>query len=338
MMLIRPIRSDDLDDFERLAIGGGVGMTSLPHDRQKLAARIAVSELSFAERPQSPQRDASYLFALQDTASGRMLGTSGIIAQAGHPEPVYSYRLGKVIHASRELGIYNPIEFFVLSNEYSGNSEICSLLLDREQRRGGNGKLLSKCRFLFMAAHPQAVTETIFAEMRGVSDARGHSPFWDALGSHFFSLEFAQADFLSGTVNKTFIAELMPHHPLYVPLLTEAAQQVIGQPHEHTLPALRMLEREGFEWAGYVDIFDAGPTVEARREQIRAVADSRHLQLAIGTPPADAATLLIGNDGWADFRCLLAAAAIDGERLILDATSAALLERDDGQWLRAVEL
>ncbi|WP_192839654.1 arginine N-succinyltransferase, partial [Raoultella ornithinolytica] len=37
-MLFRPVREDDLDDIIRLASRAGVGMTSLPNDRARLAA------------------------------------------------------------------------------------------------------------------------------------------------------------------------------------------------------------------------------------------------------------------------------------------------------------
>ncbi|STT86215.1 Arginine N-succinyltransferase [Klebsiella pneumoniae] len=39
-MLFRPVRENDLDDIVRLAARAGVGMTSLPHDVGRLAARI----------------------------------------------------------------------------------------------------------------------------------------------------------------------------------------------------------------------------------------------------------------------------------------------------------
>ena len=103
--------------------------------------------------------------------------------------------------------------------------------------------------------------KTIIAEMRGVSDEEGHSPFWQWLQEHFFTIDFPTADHLIGIGNKVFISELMPKHPIYANLLGKEAQEVIGQVHEKTKPALKLLEKEGFEHRGYVDLFDAGPTV-----------------------------------------------------------------------------
>jgi arginine N-succinyltransferase len=159
---------------------------------------------------------------------------------------------------------------------------------------------LSLARFLFMAEHRWSFDETVIAEMRGVIDAAGRSPFWDAVGRHFFEIEFPNADYLS-LLNKRFIADLMPHHPVSIPLLPPAAQAVIGQVHPDTRPALAILEQEGFAFTGMVDIFEAGPIVSCPRDRIRLVRESRSLPVAALT---DAAADTTGGDwivaGWRD--------------------------------------
>ncbi|MCE1839814.1 arginine N-succinyltransferase, partial [Enterobacter hormaechei] len=107
---------------------------------------------------------------------------------------------------------------------------------------------LSRSRFLFISAFRHLFSKTIFAEMRGVANSQGESPFWNALGQHFFNVPFSEADYLTVTGSKTFIAELMPYHPIYVPLLPEEARQAIGQVHKNTLPARIILEKEGFAY------------------------------------------------------------------------------------------
>ncbi len=59
---------------------------------------------------------------------------------------------------------------------------------------------------------------------------------------------------------------------------------MIGRVHPNTEPALAMLKAEGFSYQGYVDIFDAGPAIEAETDKIRAIAESQNLVLAVGTP------------------------------------------------------
>ncbi|MGR5543061.1 arginine N-succinyltransferase, partial [Vibrio campbellii] len=83
-----------------------------------------------------------------------------------------------VVHSSPKLGVNNVVKLLTFGNNYTGCSEICTLFLRPSFRQGLNGRLMSKCRFLMMAEHPERFSKTIFAEMRGVSDDDGNSPFW----------------------------------------------------------------------------------------------------------------------------------------------------------------
>ncbi|SPX53128.1 Arginine N-succinyltransferase [Klebsiella pneumoniae] len=252
-MLFRPVRENDLDDIVRLAARAGVGMTSLPHDVGRLAARIRRSIETFAgELPRSQQ---GFLFVLEDTALARGVGVSAIEVAVGLDEPFYNFRIQKTVRASKALGVYKPQELLNLSYDHTGHSELCTLFLDPAYQRNRNGLLLSKARFLFIAAFREWFSPHLFAELRGCSDEQGQSPFWDALGHHFFDIPFADADRLTGTGMKTFIAELMPAYPIYISLLPEAARGVIGQVHPNTAPARAILEKEGFSWRGSVGYF-----------------------------------------------------------------------------------
>src|SRR5262249_22653987 len=157
----------------------------------------------------------------------------------------YAYRIEKAVHESDVLKVRKEVPFLKLVTEHNGPCEIGSLFLAPSYRRDGNGRFLSLVRFLFMAEQPKRFDPVVIAELRGVIDDLGHSAFWDALGRHFFEVEYPTADYLS-MVNKKFIADLMPSHPIYIPLLPKEAQAVIGQVHEQTRPALKILEDEGF--------------------------------------------------------------------------------------------
>jgi len=164
-------------------------------------------------------------------------------------------------------------------NDYTGVSEIGSLFLLESYRRDGLGRFLSRCRFLLMAEFRELFAETIIAEMRGVHDDKGHSPFYAHLAKHFFGIPFREADYINATKGGQFIADLMPKYPIYVNLLAAEAQEVIGAVNPASKPALKMLEREGFRYAGYVDIFDAGPTVQAESSRVSTVQKSRKLPI-----------------------------------------------------------
>ncbi|WP_148864341.1 arginine N-succinyltransferase [Marinobacter fonticola] len=272
-MIIRPIAHKDLPALQAIAIESGAGFTSLVDDREFLINKIQHSIDSFARCVQQPE-DEGYLFVLEDPDTGEVIGTTGIEASVGLDSPLYHYHKSQVVHRSRELGLFKRVDVLNMCNHYTGCSEICTLFLRPQFRRPNAGKLLSKVRFLFMAQNPQRFASTVIAEMRGISSDDGISPFWDWLRSNFVDLDFATVTQLVGAGNNGFIAELMPKYPLYTHLLSEDAQSVIGEVHEKTRPALRLLEAEGFRHKGYVDLFDAGPTVEAELDQIRSIAGS----------------------------------------------------------------
>ncbi len=289
MLIIRPITDDDYPFLFQIAKDSGIGFTSLPVNEALLRKKIDAARSAFNSNP-SRAGQQSYLFVMEDTETGEVVGTSGIEATVGLQDAFYHYHLGQVVHASRELGVHNRVEILTFCNDYTGVSEICTLFLQEKARKRLAGRLLSKFRFLFMAQHPQRFSETVIAEMRGISDENGKSPFWEWLESHFFSVDFPTADYLTGIGNKVFIAELMPKYPIYVKLLSKEAQECIGKVHEKTRPALRLLEQEGFKNRGYVDIFDAGPTVEADLSHIATVRQSAQANVQIS------ATDTIQND------------------------------------------
>ena len=337
-MLIRPAHIADLHALKNLAERAETGLTTLPDDRNLLEQKIIASHEAFSGERKAPGDD-HYLFVLEDTESNIVVGTSGIIAAVGLSEAFYSYKLGTIVHASRELNVYNKVSTLYLSNDYTGCSEICTLFLDKDYRRNNNGKLLSKSRFLFMAEFPHRFASKVIAELRGYSDEKGSSPFWEGLGRHFFSMDFSRADFLSGTGNKAFIAELMPKHPVYVNLLRKETREAIGRVHKSTGPALNMLEKEGFGFQGYIDIFDGGPTVEAQRKHIRAVRYSKTLTVHIVSHTVQGEPHLISNTKLHDFRCCITPLSLEKqEEISIEKTIAGHLKVDHGDTVRIVPL
>ena len=337
MIIIRPIKMTDYDDLYRIAIESGHGFTSLPVNEDILKKRIAHSEESFKIQV-SQAGNQGYLFVMEDTKTNQVVGTTGIEASVGLDNAFYHYHLGKVVHSSRELNIHNTVETLSLCNDYSGATEICTLFLQESHRKNNNGKFLSRCRFLFIAEHTERFSDCIIAEMRGVSDENGKSPFYDWLEEHFLSIEFTKADYLTGIGNKGFIAELMPKYPIYVNLLSKEAQQVINKVHSNTVPALRLLEAEGFSRRGYVDIFDAGPTVEAERNQIRAVRESKKYQVLVDDNCGEESNLkhIICNTKVEDFRAAQVKLTLReiANQVVITSDVAKALQVEKGDWVR----
>lgn len=336
MNVIRPIQHSDYASLHDIAIESGIGFTSLPVNEGLLKRKIDRSVKSFASDVQSPGQQG-YLFVMEDSENNEVIGTSGIEATVGLDDAFYHYHRGTVVHASRELDVHNAVEILTLCNDYTGVSEICTLFLREKARAGLNGRFLSKFRFLFMMEHQHRFAQTVIAEMRGVSDEKGASPFWQWLEEHFFSMDFPTADYLTGIGNKVFIAELMPKYPIYVNLLSKEAQAVIGKVHEKTKPALQLLQQEGFVCRGYVDIFDGGPTVEAHLAHIRTAQASRRMPIKIDdTVKQNGQTHFVINTRVEDFRGVCTELLVDEDNQVahISHAAAAALGIENGQSVR----
>ncbi|WP_436898102.1 arginine N-succinyltransferase [Acinetobacter gyllenbergii] len=341
MMIVRHAAHRDLDDIYRLAQRAGesgIGLTSLPQNKDILAERITRTTRTLDGL--SEKCEASYLFVLEDTSIHKIVGVSAIEVAVGLNEPFYNFRVAKQVHASKALNVYKTLDTLFLSNDHTGCSELCTLFLDPEYRKNQNGKFLSKVRFLFIAAFRSFFEERLIAEMRGFSDQNGQSPFWDSLGYLFFNMDFAAADYLSGVGQKAFIAELMPRFPVYVDLLSSEAREVIAEVHPHTLPAAKVLMSEGLKYQGYVDIFDAGPTLEANTAELRAVKESRLLKVKLTEQVESTDThFLVANDQYQDYAVLLINNKVDeSETLYMTAAQAQALNIAEHDQVRVLAL
>ncbi len=272
--LVRPARASDLDALIALAQLTGPGFTNIPQDSEGMARRLAWSERSFARSEERPDDDL-YLLVLEERATGALGGTALLYGMVGQRWPFYSYLLSEYAQHSEILGRTIRAELLNLVTDNGGASEVGGLFLHPDLRTSGLGRVLARSRYLFIAQHRARFTSRTVSELRGWLTPDGHSPFWDAVGAKFFGMDFVEADRFNAQHGNQFIAELMPKQPIYTVMLPEAARAVIGRPHDSGVAAMRMLEREGFSFEGYVDIFDGGPTMNVRTDQIATVRDSR---------------------------------------------------------------
>lgn len=338
MVIIRPVEPGDLDSLMELSSKTGVGLTTLPHDAEVLSRRIGESERGFARMADKPGGE-TYLFVMEDLDSGAVVGTSGLFSKVGGYEPFYAYRVETTLLESRMLKVRKEIKTLHLVMEHNGPSEIGSLFLAPAYRQGVNGRLLSLSRFVFIADHRQYFDPVILAEMRGVIDDKGGSPFWDALGHHFFEVPLSKADSLV-MKDKRFIADLMPKHPIYIPLLPKAAQDVIGVVHPDTLPAIKLLEGEGFDFAGMVDIFEGGPIVSCATDEIRTVRDSRAtVVFKVTANPIESDLFVLSNTYAHGYRaCAGPLAIVPGKGIQITKETASALKVKKGDPVRIAPL
>ena len=276
---VRPATTDDFAAIYEMAKLTGGGFTNLPADKATLAGKLERSEESFALEEEE-QTGSLYVFVLEDPERGSIRGTCQVFGSVGVIRPFYSYRLSTLTQHSELLGKTFRNETLSLTTDLEGSSEVGGLFLHPAERAGGLGMLLARSRYQFIRAHRGRFGDRVLAELRGVMDESGNSPFWDALAGRFFGMSFPEADGFNAVHGTQFIADLMPKTSIYTAMLPETARAVMGHPHPSGRAALRMLEGEGFRHDRYIDIFDGGPTVTAATDQIKTVRETRDYRVA----------------------------------------------------------
>ena len=332
---VRPARGEDFAAIYKMAKLTGGGFTNLPADRKTLVEKLTRSDRSFARKGDKQAADL-YVFVLEDPRTKAIRGTCQVFGEVGVVQPFYSYHLSTLTQSSPELGKTFRNQLLSLTTDLEGSSEVGGLFLHPDARAGGWGALLSRSRYLFMKRNRPRFGDRVLAELRGVIDELGNSPFWDAIAGRFFDMTFPEADHFNAIHGTRFIADLMPRTPIYVALLDEGARAVMGQPHPSGRAALQMLENEGFYFDRYVDIFDGGPTVTADTDDIRTIREAAEETIVEIGEGGKAGTLL-ATGGLKDFvACFGAVKRIPRKGLGIDAPTAEMLGVDVGDRVLAV--
>ncbi|RYG07109.1 MAG: arginine N-succinyltransferase, partial [Caulobacteraceae bacterium] len=227
MLVVRPSGPADLDFLLELAILSGPGFTSLPEDPDQLSERLDLSRDSFQGKLEPQAR--WYTLMLEESETGDVDGIGSVKAAVGLNRPFFSFRVVNNAQSSPSLGIKLEQRTLVLVNECTGWTEVGSLFLKADRRKGGAGRLLSQSRYMLIGAEPELFNENVLAELRGVFTPDGACPFWDHVAHKFFPMEFDEADRMTGSTDKQFILDLAPRHPIYIDLLPEPARAVIGK-------------------------------------------------------------------------------------------------------------
>lgn len=321
---MRAAHADDLAALYEMAKLTGGGFTNLPPDRPSLTAKLGRSCDSFA-RADNSVADDLFVLVLENVETGHVRGTCQIFSQIGMRVPFYSYRVGTLTQHSKELGRTFRADMLTLSTDLEGSSEVGGLFLHPSERAGGLGMLIARSRYLFVRQHRHRFADRMIAELRGLIDEGGGSPFWDGLAGRFFGMNFQDADEFNAINGHQFIADLMPKTPIYIAMLTDAARAAIGLPHPSGRAAMRMLENEGFNNDGYIDIFDGGPTMCAATGRIRSVAEAREVTIA-RVAENDAPRTIVSHGALTDFTA--AWGYVDGDTI--DPISAASLGVEPG--------
>lgn len=340
MLVVRPVQPRDLPALERLAGSATPRLTNLPAHRDRLEERIARSTRALAREVDFPD-DEAYTFVLEDLELGEVVGTASIRAQAGAMDAYYTYRQETLIHASQQLNVRREVQTLSLSHETSETTLLCALSLDARYKGTSAESLLRRARLMFIAQYPERFASILAVAFPGYLDAEGESPFWNSVGRHFFARGFQEINLLAGVRSKSFIAEVMPQFPLYLPLLTPQARAAIGREHPDHEGALEEMLGEGFVRSRHVDIFDGGPVVRGERDRLQSVSQANWhpVRLRPGNVLPDAEPALIANQQLGGFRCLVARYALSPTgQLMLTPEHAELLGVEEGRAVLAAPL
>jgi arginine N-succinyltransferase len=334
MFIIRPAQPDDLPILLKFA--RMVHFINLPADRDALSGKIARSRKSFAgefDDAGDPlaAREREFMFVLEDTSTGNVVGTSGLIScisWPGHPHTFLLVRKRSLF--SRDLGtgqVHLTLEF---GTDESGPSELGGLFLAPGYRRHAErlGTLLSLVRLHFIGIRRELFAEKVIAEMMGTLTPDSHNLLWEYLGRRFINLSYKEAD-LFCQHSKEFILSLFPRGEIYASLLPPEARNLIGKVGEETRPAKRMLESQGFASEDHVDPFDGGPYLWAERDRIPLVAATRTATLAIDESPA-AESGFVSCFGELGYRAIRGRFTLEGERVRLSAEQAEAIGAAEG--------
>ncbi len=332
---LRAARADDLEHLYEMAKLTGGGFTNLPPDRNALSSKLDRATEAFANDGEE-LADEQFVLVLENAETGAIRGTCQLMTRVGQRWPFYSYRLNTLTQYSQELDRTVRAELLSLVTDLEGSSEVGGLFLHPNERAGGLGLLLARSRYLFIAMHRSRFADRVLAELRGIIDERGGSPFWDGVAGRFFGMNFQEADYFNALHGNQFIADLMPKHPVYIAMLDDDARSVIGVPHPTGRAAMRMLENEGFRYEGYVDIFDGGPTMVAHIDDVLSVKEAGERKIA-ATDLTEGERAILATGRLADFRACYGARKIEEDGTIaLDSVAADVLDVKPGDTVWSV--
>jgi arginine N-succinyltransferase len=338
VLLLRDAQRSDLASLARLA--KVLNTVNLPYDERALSRIIARSVASFSGKIRDPL-ERHYVFVAEEPRSGRIVGTSMVIAQHGTREsPCTFFDVSEREHYSSTLDRHFRHQVLSIGYHFDGPTEIGGLVVD-PQARGGEarpGKQLAYVRFLYMAIHRERFRETVLAELMPPLTRDGRSLFWESFGRRFTDLDYQTADKKSRE-NKEFIQQLFPPVDVYATLFPDRVRGQLGKVAPETEPIRHLLEKIGFSYVSRIDPFDGGPHYEAKLADVSLVRAHRRVRLAQEPLRQGGEERLVGiarPAGRNRFRAVRTLSRIDDEQVRLPVAAREALEARPGDRLHVI--
>ncbi|MCE2657330.1 MAG: arginine N-succinyltransferase [Rubrivivax sp.] len=241
-----------------------VHVHEIPHD-------TPTPELSsFGGGPSPAFDDPAPRHWLATDAHGQPLARLSLARRIGWRTPHAWYRLGWAVHSSPELQLFGRQRTLLLGHDLTGADALGGWALapalreaSAEAQEGAQEvwSALLDAAWLALAA-ADTPTAPCIAELPGLADDDGQSPFWRGLGQHFHHHGLAASRQQHGAAFDSLVAELLPRHLVYASFLSPAAQAAMGQCASSALPLRRALQQRGFCWRQHITVTDGGAVME----------------------------------------------------------------------------
>src|SRR5712664_2417175 len=344
LYVIRDAQRSDLPGLRKLA--SELDTVNLPDDERQLSSILEKSARSFDGRIRDPF-EREYLFVMEETRTGKLVGSSLIIAQHGTRDaPHIFFDVYEKEHYSHSVDRHFRHRVLSIGYNFDGPTEIGGLVVDPEFRgQGKPGKQLSYVRFLCIAMHRPRFRDRILVELLPRLEEDGRSPLWEALGRKFTGLSYQDADRLSRE-NKEFIQQLFPPGEIYATLFSQKIQDAICEVGPESVGAKNMLTRIGFRYDERIDPFDGGPHYSAPTELIEPIRRFRRAKLArqrlpegtdaSGPDVEDRLVAVERGQGRNRFRAVRALCAFHDSEMRLPEAAVKTLAAEDGERLHTI--
>ncbi len=241
--LLRQAQKSDLDKLYALASSAKENIASLPPDKPSLEKLLNRSELAFKGKPDELGL-LIHLFVLLSEDGREIIGTSALHTETAACKST-SYYLERDRSSSHLLHLVKADQHY---------TELASLYVRRDRRSQGLAPLLSLGRYLYIKQHPSFFCDTLLARLRGATFTGNPGSFWQEFGSYL---------------------DQSPFFPIPTNQFSPAVQQVIGDVHPKTKPALHMLHKQGFHCHNRYELSDVGPRLEANKNELAAITQSQ---------------------------------------------------------------
>ena len=227
MFVIRQAMPDDVPTLLKLA--RMVHFINLPADKDIITSKVSRSRRSFAGDV-SDDRQRQFMFVLEDSETGGVIGTSSLICRIGWEGwPQIFLQVRRREHFSRDLNTGAVHMTIQVMTDETGPSELGGLILAPGYRghREKLGSLLSLVRFHFLGLHRAMFQDRILAELMGPLTPDSQTLFWEFFGRRFINLSYTEADAFCQH-SKEFMTSLLPKEEIYASTLPPEARNLIG--------------------------------------------------------------------------------------------------------------